>query len=177
MIISLVGFRGSGKSSVALLLASELEMEFIDTDTEIEQREHRSIPEIFANQGEKQFRILEAAIIKSVYQRNDLIVATGGGAVLNPQTQKLIHDKGPVIWLQADAATTVGRIQKDQSDGLPRPALTDLSLEQEVIALLQQREPIYKSVSDFQIDTVGKSLEQIVEQIIQCLEGYDRSSE
>ncbi|MBL4884394.1 MAG: shikimate kinase [Planctomycetaceae bacterium] len=177
MIISLVGFRGSGKSSVAPLLATRLGMKFVDVDQEIELRAQQTISEIFANQGEEYFRKLEAETIHVFYQSDNLIVATGGGAILNPQTQTLIQNSGPVVWLQADVQATVERILKDDHDGSPRPALTDLDFQQEVKTLLEQREPIYKAVSNIQIDTATQTPDQITDRIIQYLEVSHRGKQ
>ena len=176
MIISLVGFRGSGKSSVGPLLAERLQMEFVDTDQQIEKNTKQSIPDIFAHQGEEYFRKVEAETLQMIYRKENQVVATGGGAVLNPQTQSLIRARGPVIWLQADAETTLKRIQKDQSAGSVRPALTDLDFQQEIITLLKHRKPVYQKVSHIQIDTVDKTPEKIVTLILQTLDDYDQEN-
>ena len=173
MIITLIGFRGSGKSSVGPLLAERLGMSFIDTDRQIEQQTRQSIAEIFAEQGEKYFREVEAKMLQTIYQQENQVVATGGGAVLNPQTQLLIQQKGPAIWLQADVETTLKRIQKDQATAASRPALTNLDFRQEVVTLLNQREPIYRSLSDIRIDTDNATPEQIVEDILPQLATSD----
>ena len=173
MIITLIGFRGSGKSSVGPLLATRLNMTFVDTDQQIEKETQQSIADIFAKQGEEYFRKIEAETLQTIYQQENQVVATGGGAVLNLQTQSLIQSRGPVVWLQADAETTLKRIQKDQAAGTTRPALTDLDFQQEVVTLLERREPIYRDLSDLQIDTVDATPEQIVELIQQLIEMSD----
>ena len=173
MIITLIGFRGSGKSSVGPLLAERLNMAFVDTDQQIEENTQKSIPDIFAEQGEDYFRKIEAETLQTIYQKENQVVATGGGAVLNPQNQLLIQENGPVVWLQADVETTLKRIHKDQAAGATRPALTDLDFKQEVITLLEHREPIYRDLSDMQIDTVDSTPEQIVELILPRIEMSD----
>jgi len=173
MIITLIGFRGSGKSSVGPLLAERLKLEFVDTDQQIEKITQKSISDIFAEQGEACFRKVEAETLQAIYRKENQVVATGGGAVLNIQTQLLIQQNGPVIWLQADAETTLKRIHKDQAAGAARPALTDLDFQQEVVTLLEQREPIYQDLSNIQIDTVDATPEQIVELIQPLIELSD----
>lgn len=173
MIITLIGFRGSGKSSVGPLLAERLNMTFVDTDQQIEKITQKSIPNIFAEQGEEYFRKVEAETLQTIYQKENQVVATGGGAVLNLQTRLLIQQNGPVIWLQADAETTLKRIQKDQAAGAARPALTNLDFQQEVVTLLEQREPIYRDLSNIQIDTVDATPEQIVELILPLIKMSD----
>ncbi len=176
MIITLIGFRGSGKSSVGPLLAQRLDMSFIDTDQQIEKKMEKSISEIFAEQGEEYFRKIEVETIQALYRKDQQVVATGGGAVLNPQTEQLIKISGPVVWLRADTETTLQRIQNDHATGTVRPALTDLDFEQEVATLLKQREPIYRNASTISVDTVDATPEQIVEKIVQSVDLSDWGS-
>lgn len=165
MIISLIGYRGCGKSSLAPLLAEPRQWPFIDADRELEKRAGQSIAEIFAQHGEAGFREREAALLQELYRRENLVIATGGGAILNPQTRQQMRASGPVIWLQADVDTLLERTGQDPSTASSRPALTQLSPREEVEKVLAFRAPLYLEVSHFQVATSGQTLVEITEQI------------
>ena len=101
MILTLIGTRGTGKSTVAPLLAERLGWDWIDADVELERRAGRSIREIFASDGEPVFRALERQNLLELLQRDRLVLAAGGGAILNADTRRDFRAAGPVVWLQA----------------------------------------------------------------------------
>src|SRR5512144_1080339 len=101
MIITLIGTRGTGKSTIAPLLAARLGWEWIDADIELERRAGKSIREIFATEGEPAFRTLERQTLVDLLKRDRLVIAAGGGAILNPDTRRDVQSAGPVVWLQA----------------------------------------------------------------------------
>ena len=146
-----MGPRGSGKSTVGRLLAARLGCDFADSDEEVVRREGRTIPAIFAEDGEAAFRTLEADVIAVLLARSPLVLATGGGAVLNPDTRRRLRDAGEVIYLRGDAATLHARTAGDAN----RPALTDLPAEQEVAIVLAEREPLYREVAGHIVDAAG----------------------
>ena len=167
MIISLIGYRGCGKSTVGRRLADRLQYTFVDTDRLIEEKTDSSIAELFASQGESGFRQIEADVIAETYQQENLIVATGGGAILNPRSCQIMQDAGPVVWLQADVETILQRMHADDTNDETRPALTNLDEKTEIEMVLAFRIPIYREIASIEISTVDNSPEQIVEIILQ----------
>ncbi|NNJ24505.1 shikimate kinase [Alienimonas chondri] len=147
-VVSLVGARGSGKSTIGRMVAEELGRNFADADEEIVRVSGRSIPEFFETHCEVAFRLLEAEVIKALLERDDLVLATGGGAVLMEETRQRLAAAGPVIYLQADAATLHARVGSDPN----RPPLTDLPAAEEMAAVLNAREAFYRDASTVVVD-------------------------
>jgi len=177
MIVTLIGYRGSGKSSVGRLLAARLEWTFVDADVELESRAGKTIRQIFADDGENVFRDLEEGIIADLAARNQLILAAGGGAVLRVSTQDRLRAAGPVVWLTASAETLYQRIHTDETTGERRPDLTEKGGLSEVQTLLAEREPVYRQSASIIIDTEEKTMAEIVDAIwgeLQNQEGWTR---
>ena len=166
-IVTLIGYRGSGKSTVAPILAVQLACEWIDTDVEIERRSDRMIQEIFETGGEREFRELERTLMQELLSGPSIVIAAGGGALLNEQTRREMRDAGPVVWLTASAAELARRITTDPTTGQRRPSLTGQGVEQEVAAVLASRQPIYSGAASVEINTEGLSAKQIVNQILE----------
>lgn len=169
MVITLIGYRGCGKSSVGRLLAERLGWSCADADEEIERDSNRSIRQIFTEQGELAFRDLEEKTIARLLEREELILAAGGGAVLRESTRQRMKAAGPVIWLTASPETLLERIGNDASTGQRRPDLTSQGGLAEIRTLLEQRTPLYRSTADMQIDTEGLSLEEIADRLVDGL--------
>jgi len=169
MIISLIGYRGCGKSSVAALLADRLGCESVDVDAEIVKIAGKTIAEIFAEEGEPTFRKLEAETIQKILQQDDLILATGGGAVMNPQTCQLLQSTGPVVWLQATVEVITERLTGDAGTTENRPHLTATGGVAEIEQLLVEREPLYRGCASMSVDTSSKSIEDVVAEITMLL--------
>ena len=165
MVITLIGFRGVGKSSVAPQLAARLGWDWIDSDAEIVTRAGKSIPAIFAEEGEPAFRAIEADVMNDLLHRERLIVAAGGGAVLNERTRQRTQEAGPVVWLQASLETIWARIAETLTVSGNRPALTDRDARSEVEMLLEQREPIYTAAASIVVATDDRSVAAIVDDI------------
>ena len=164
-ILSLVGARGSGKSTVGRLLADQLLWDFADSDTEVERDLGRTIPEIFAGFGERTFRAAEMSAVAYLLQRKQLVVATGGGAVLNERTRSVLRKTGPVAYLTADAATLHARTDGDAN----RPALTNLPAAEETARVLADRDPLYREVADAVIDTAGRTPAEVASAVLAAL--------
>ena len=168
-VITLIGYRATGKSTLGPLVAQSLNFEFIDADTELEQRTKRTIPEIFATDGEPGFRKLEAYILRDLLSRNKLVLASGGGAILDPNTCQLMRAAGPVVWLKADSQTIASRLSKDEDSGHTRPSLTGADVRDEIIDVMKIREPLYQQTATIEVDTNLRDTNAIVPEILNSL--------
>ena len=142
--IVLVGPMGSGKSTVGRHLATLLHKEFVDSDQEIETRSGADIPWIFDIEGEEGFRRREAQVLETLVTRNNLVIATGGGAVLAEKNRELLRSAGKVIYLTADLDILFSRVAKD----IARPLLQVENPRQTYQAIFQQRDPLYRQLAD-----------------------------
>jgi shikimate kinase len=175
MVLTFIGYRGSGKSSLAGVLAPRLGWAWVDADHEIERRAGRSIREIFQSDGEAAFRTLECEVMADLLARDQLIVAAGGGAVLDGDTRRRMKLAGPVVWLTAGVDTLHARITRHAEQGHARPALTDLGGGREEIAtVLARREPLYREVADVIVDTDGRDVEALAAEILRAVEPWLR---
>lgn len=157
----LVGFMGTGKSATGKILAERLGRAFIDMDTTIEEREGRPIPRIFAESGEPHFRALERALVQELAARQELVVAPGGGIVLNPDNIRDFAATGRVICLRATPEMILTRVGHDPN----RPLLqTDDKLGR-IRDLLGKRKALYDAIP-LQIETDGKSPAQVADEIL-----------
>jgi len=163
--IFLIGYRGTGKSTVARLLGEALGWDWIDADAELEARSGRSIRSIFAEEGEQGFRDREEAVLKDLCARSRVVVATGGGVVLRESNRQRLRAAGRVVWLTADADPICRRLAADPSTAERRPALTGAVAacdRAEVEELLQKREPFYRECAHVVVDTGQRSPEDVV---------------
>ena len=156
----LIGFMGTGKSTIGKKLARRLNWSFKDTDYEIEQNEGKSIPEIFTAKGEIVFRELETAALKQILSASAQVVSTGGGCVLAEENRQLMLNNGFIIALSATADTIVSRVE-DKAD---RPLLAGDPRER-VTALLAKRQGLY-DFAHLLIHTDDREPDEIVEQIL-----------
>lgn len=166
MVITLIGYRGSGKTTVAEALAARLGWSWIDADEEIERRAGRSIREIFADDGEPGFRRLEREATADLLQRDRLVLAAGGGAVVDEQTHAAVQAAGPVVWLRAAPESLLQRIDADPTTASRRPRLTDRDSRREIEELLAERTPIYARCASITIDTDDLPVREIVDRIL-----------
>jgi len=166
MTITLIGYRGTGKSCVAQLLAQQLGLTAVDADAVIEQRAGQTIRQIFAEQGEPGFRARERDVMAELLRRDGIVIAAGGGAVLNEVTRREMSAAGPVIWLQASPATIAQRMADDASTRDRRPALTAADPLQEIVTLLAVREPLYRETASVTVATDGRTIDSIVQEIV-----------
>lgn len=170
MVVTLIGYRGCGKSSVGKELAEKLSWDFSDADEELERRAGKTIREIFAQDGEPVFRDLEEDVLADLVGRNRLVLAAGGGAVMRESTRNRVRQAGPVVWLTAAAETLYERIYKDDTTGERRPDLTDRGGLEEVQTLLAEREPVYREAATLVLDTEDKKLSEIVDELYERLQ-------
>jgi shikimate kinase len=166
MIITLIGYRGSGKSTVAPALAARLGWDWIDADVELERRAGRSIRDIFATDGEGEFRRREREVLVDLLRRTRFVLAAGGGAILNPETRRELRQAGPVIWLVASPETLAARLAADPTSATQRPSLTGRNRLDEIKDVLEQREPWYRETATLVVSTENRTMEEIVDEIL-----------
>ncbi|MFC1467199.1 shikimate kinase [Verrucomicrobiota bacterium] len=159
--IILVGFMATGKTTIGKLLAKQTGMRFVDMDAIIEEREGRTINDIFATDGEPHFRKLEGALAKELAQTSGLIISTGGGIVLNPDNIAALDTTGLVACLMGKPEEIIRRVASCTA----RPLLAG-NKEKQVRALFEQRRPLYESIP-FQVMTDGLKPTEIAEKILQ----------
>ncbi|HUU39940.1 MAG TPA: shikimate kinase, partial [Desulfatiglandales bacterium] len=153
MNIVLIGFRCSGKSSVGKILAHELGMNFLDTDVLIAENEGCSIETIVAKYGWDYFRITEKRVIEGISKKGNLVIATGGGAVMDGENVKNLKKNGWVVWLNGKPEVIRDRMGKDATEGKIRPSLTEDDPLEEIKEVLGFRIPFYEQAADLMLDT------------------------
>jgi shikimate kinase len=171
MVITLIGYRGVGKSTIAPRLADRLNWNWIDADIEIEQRAGRTIAEIFQQEGEAGFRAREAGVLSDLLSRDRLVIAAGGGAILNPHTRATIRAAGPAIWLTASLDSIYTRLHGDSTTATRRPSLTGADPRVEIETVLNVRTPLYTETASLVVDTENRSPDSILDEIILALPG------
>ncbi|MDO8357945.1 MAG: shikimate kinase [Nitrospirota bacterium] len=163
MNIVLIGYRGTGKSTVGRLLAARLGRMLVSTDAEIVARAKRAISEIVAQEGWDYFRDLESDICRELASRDQLVIDTGGGAILRPQNVEALKQSGRLFWLTASVETIATRIGGDNQ----RPSLTGTkSFVDEIADVLRERTPKYQAAADHVVATDDRSIDQLVETLL-----------
>ncbi|KNZ70694.1 shikimate kinase [Thermincola ferriacetica] len=169
MNIVLIGFMGTGKSTIGRKLAAKLGMEFYDTDQDIEEVTGMTIPQLFKKHGEIRFRSEEAAAVKRAMRKDGRVIATGGGVVLNPDNVAVLKQNSFMVCLTADKDTIYERVRRKKN----RPLLHG-DMQKNIERLLKEREPYYQ-VADIYIDTSACSVEEVEQQIIEAFKaGQER---
>jgi shikimate kinase len=163
--IFLVGLMGAGKTSVGKMLSKRLSKAFYDSDQEIERVTGVKIPVIFEIEGERGFRARESKMLSELVCRDNIVLATGGGAVLSEQNRRLLASHGTVIYLRATANDLWRRTRHDKN----RPLLQTGDPLERLQELLAQRDPLYREVADIVIDTGSQSLSNLASRIEQQL--------
>jgi len=166
MLITLIGYRGTGKSTVAPRLAGKLGFDWIDADVELENVTGRTIREIFSTDGEPEFRRIEREVLLQLLKRDRLIIAAGGGAILNVDTRRDFRTAGAVVWLQASIDTIARRILRDGATTPHRPDLTRQGGIEEIRTLLAIREPLYRECATITVTSDGSSIESVAQRIL-----------
>ena len=166
--IFLIGPMGAGKTTIGRLLAKNLGAEFVDSDKEIEKRTGVTIPMIFEYEGEAGFRKREAEVINDLSAMSGIILATGGGSILLPENRARLRARGFVVYLHCPVDKQLERTHKDVN----RPLLRTENPRQKLVELFTMREPLYRELADFIVDT-GKSASRGV--VRQILRAYQRA--
>jgi shikimate kinase len=167
--IVLIGFMGTGKSVVGRRLAADLGWVFHDTDQLVEARVGMKVSEIFQRRGEEAFRELERDVVRQVSQEENCVIATGGGAVANPENLEELTKKGELICLTASPDTILRRIDRRPN---MRPLLAGENPLEKIKILLEERKPFYAKAS-FTLDTTYLPVEKIVEAILRRMRKSD----
>ncbi|MBO7725010.1 MAG: shikimate kinase [Thermoguttaceae bacterium] len=170
--VALIGYRGTGKSTVGALLARRLELPLVDTDRLVESRFGESIASIFARGGEELFRNRETDALRSLLESPEpRVVACGGGIILRRENRDALQKLAPgrVFLLTASAEVIARRIVGDAQSGQTRPPLTDLSFDEEIREVLRKRDPLYREAADHLIRTEEKKPAEIAEEICRLL--------
>jgi shikimate kinase len=168
--IFLVGPMGSGKSTIGRQLAKALKRPFFDSDKEIEKRTGVTISWIFEMEGEEGFRAREKQVIAELSAKENIVLATGGGAVLAEDNRNLLRSRGKVVYLSSSIEQLYRRTSKDKS----RPLLQTDNPKQKIAQLLEQRDPLYKSVADVVVRTAKQSIHKTVTNVIKRLDSLEQ---
>ena len=171
MNIFLIGYRCTGKTTVGRCLAKRLERSFFDTDLELVKEQGMKISEIVSKKGWTDFRDIEKRVVQCVCERDNQVVATGGGTVLDEENVKRMKDRGVLVWLRADIKTIEKRIIEDNATQDFRPALTSKGSIEEIQETLLARNPFYERAMDFFVDTDSMDIEAICDTILQKIKG------
>ena len=164
--IFLVGPMGAGKTTIGRQLARQLKLTFVDSDHEIEARTGARIPLIFDVEGEEGFRKREAAMIDELSQRDNIILATGGGAVLREENRRHLRERGTVVYLHAEVDDLYERTSKDRN----RPLLQTDDPRAKLASLMEQREPLYREVAHLVVDTGHSNPKKLAALIVKNVE-------
>ena len=165
--IFLIGPMGSGKSAVGRQLARQLHLDFHDSDVEVERRTGVDIPYIFEKEGEAGFREREREVIEALTQLQDVVVATGGGAILLPENRAWLAQRGRTVYLKTGIEQQLERTRQ----GRQRPLLYTDDPETRLRELMQQRAPLYESIATVTVSTDGRQVRAVVDEIVQLLQG------
>jgi len=171
--IILIGFMGCGKSSIGRRLALRLNHQFFDSDELVSGRAEKSIAEIFKTEGEESFRRRETEELKRLGGATGIVLATGGGAILNPVNRETLRTLGRVLWLHADPEVLYERASRNRK----RPLLHVENPRSTFLNLLTSRLPLYAEMADLTIDATGLTHEQTVEQCLDQISLIESLSE
>lgn len=159
--VFLVGPMGVGKTTIGRVLADLLGLEFYDSDREIESSTGADIPWIFDVEGESGFRVRESRMIEQLTQKKNIVLATGGGAVMSAENREWLMARGVVVYLRAPISQQVERTSRDKT----RPLLQTANPEEKIRELMQIREPLYQAVADIVVDTYRRNPKTVSQDI------------
>ncbi len=164
--VVLVGYRGTGKSSVARILGERLGCPVVSTDAEVVRRAGRAIPELVRDEGWNRFRAIESEVVRELTARTGSVIDTGGGAVLDPDSRRMLRECGEVFWLQASVGRIAGRIADDSA----RPPLTPGgSVVDEIEGVLSERAELYREVAHHTIASEEQSPGEVADAILRLI--------
>lgn len=167
--IFLIGPMGAGKSTIGRTLAKELKLEFYDSDEEIEERAGADISWIFDIEGEEGFRKREQRVIDELTRKNNIVLATGGGAVMTPENRTALAARGTVIYLKTSLEQQFERTRRDTR----RPLLQTDDLETRLQELREARDPLYEEIADISFETDKLTVKAVSNQIIKYIYGEE----
>jgi shikimate kinase len=167
--VVLIGYRCSGKSSVGEILAREWGIDFWDTDVLIEKNAGCSIEEIVSTYGWDHFRLMEQKLIEAVSKKENLVIASGGGAVMDERNVENLKRNGLLVWLGASAEVLHARMGEEERIGKIRPSLIGTDPREEIQQLLRARDPIYGAAADIAVDTSGLSVREVADRVRDAL--------
>lgn len=170
--IVLIGPMGAGKSTIGFLLSKTLKTPFVDIDHEIEARAGADIPWIFEKEGEAGFRKRESNLLDEISKRQGIVLATGGGAIVSEKNRAILKSTGIVVYLAASIEQQIARTAKDKH----RPLLQTQNPKEVLIALMAQREPLYKEIAQVIVTTDRRSPRLVVKEILQKAEQFGFTS-
>jgi len=170
MNLILIGYRACGKTCVGKKVSGFLGLPFYDTDELIQRRSGKTVREIVQEGGWAAFRSSEKAAVGEVAVQDGVVIALGGGAVMEPGNVEALKGKGCFIWLQAEEETLRQRMKNDGTSAEQRPPLMMGGKENEK-ELLARRSPVYRALADLIIDTTGRSIDEVAEEILAALGG------
>lgn len=170
MNIILIGYRAAGKTSVGKRLSDALRKMFVDTDDLIEERQGVPISEIVKSHGWGHFRAIEKRVISEISGHDELVIASGGGVVLEPENVEALKKNGFVIWLKADLQAILKRLAKDPRTQTARPSITGKGTLEELKDVLTQREPLYWKAAEVQVDTSSMDVDGVVHSVLSILQ-------
>jgi len=166
--IVLIGFMGTGKSTVGMRLAQKLKREFVDMDREIENINGMTVSQIFRRYGEIRFRSEESLMAKKLSKKQNLVIATGGGFVLLKENIETLRENGIIICLQADPQDIYARVSRKKGT---RPLLKKNLQIEDIENLLAQREAFY-ACADYRVNTSGKDLDAVINEIVSLVKNH-----
>lgn len=174
MNIVLIGYRCCGKTSTGKLIAEMLDRRFVDTDELIIHKAGCSIDEVVSSHGWEYFREIEKKVVNDVSSLDNLVIATGGGVVINRGNVINLKKNGFIVWLYANVDIIKKRLKEDVVSGDNRPSLTGADPTDEVNKVLEQRESLYRDAGDMAIDTSQLNINEVSDMIIKKLEPQRR---
>ena len=166
MNIVLIGYRCSGKTSVGRIVAKDMDKSFMDTDSIIEDRAGSPIEDIISKGGWQSFREIEKEVIKGISDGENLVIATGGGVVMDKENVRNLKKNGFLVWLKGSLKVLKERMDRDIRSGQGRPSLTGEDPLEEIKKVVDIRDPLYSDACDYAIDTSHLSVEEVAGLII-----------
>jgi shikimate kinase len=164
--VFLIGMMGAGKTTIGRMIARRMKRPFFDSDQEMEQRCGVSIPVIFDIEGEPGFRARESQLIEELSARTEIVLATGGGAVLDERSRMCLAARGAVVYLHASPEDLYLRVRHDKG----RPLLATPDPKAKLAALYEERDPLYRQIADIVVDTGAQSAQTLARQVLDRLE-------
>ena len=169
MNIVLIGYRCSGKTAIGKMLVRELRRGFLDTDSLIEKNTGCSIEMIISRHGWDYFREIEKRLVEEASRGDNLIIATGGGVVMDKENVKNLKENGWIVWLKGESEALKARMDNEQKSGKIRPSLTGADPLEEIKQVLEERTPLYEQAANLVVDTTSLSLMEAASSIIKAL--------